>query len=797
MRRKTTHLTQEVITKISCKHCGDTCPSEPIWKDEIPFCCNGCKTVYELLHENGLADFYSIENTPGTNMRSGKGADLAYLDNPEIISSLLDFQEGNTSKVTLELPAIHCSSCIFLLENLGRLHPGVGACQVNFVSKKAAITFDHSTITLRELAELLQRIGYNPNITLNKGEAHTQQKSKLPLKIGVAGFCFGNIMLMSFPDYVQGGLEEGFARFFGYANFALAIPVLFYSGIDYLRSAWTAIRYRAINMDVPIALGMTALFLRSSFEVLFGHGLGYFDSLTGFVFFLLVGKWFQEQTQKKLAYDRDYKSYFPLAATRIVNGEQEAIPVNKVEPGDVLFVRNQEVIPADCIMRNGEGMIDYGFVTGESNLISKQSGDKLYAGGRQCGSGIEVEVIKSVDQSYLTQLWNQDAFEKEKGNLSGTAEKAASFFTWAVIGISLVTALVWFFIDRTQIAFVVTSVLIVACPCALALAMPFTYGNTMRIFGRRGLYLKNAQVVEEMAALDTLVFDKTGTLTHGQMVSMEYVGEPLSEDQKHMVYATAHQSLHPLSKAISERLEASDVKPKSFEEWSGSGIVSTFGECRIALGNAKHVGLNQPETDQSTRVYVQIDEVVKGYFEARKEYRAGLNELLKELAAFYQLHVVSGDNDAERETLTQWFGRETEMRFNQDPFAKLEFIRTLQNGGAHVAMIGDGLNDAGALKQSNVGIAVSDDLYSFSPSCAAILQGTELPRLTAFLGFSRYAVRVVKWSFGLSVLYNLVGLTFAVQGLLTPLVAAILMPLSSISVIIFTTLGTNLKGRRL
>jgi P-type Cu+ transporter len=731
------------------------------------------------------------------NMRRGK-SDLSFLDNKEIADTILDFQEGDRARVSLELPSIHCTSCVFLLENLSKLHGGIGSCQVNFVRKTAAITYTPSVISLKELAELLQVIGYDPHFALDKSESKAKKRSSLPLKIGVAGFCFGNIMLMSFPDYVQGGLENSFARFFGYANLALSIPVLFYSGFDYLRSAWIGVRFRTMNMDIPIAMGMLALFGRSVYEVLTLSGLGFFDSLTGFVFFLLVGKWFQEQTQRKLSYDRDYKSYFPLAATLVESGNQRSIPVNAIEPGNILFIRNQEVIPADCILRKGEALIDYGFVTGESKLVSKASGDKLFAGGRQSKGAIEVEVIKSVDQSYLTQLWNQEAFGKSRSALTTSTEKAAKFFTWTVLAISAATAILWAFIDPSQIAYVVTSVLIVACPCALALAMPFAYGNSMRIFGRHGMFLKNAQVVEHLAEVDTLVFDKTGTLTNSHSSRIEFNGSELDERQLGIIHGACAQSLHPLSKAIADYISMPVIKLDTFEEIPGQGIRTISNGDVLLIGSAEFVGARQSENDLlASEVYVSINRDQLGFFATRKEYRTGLQEMIYKLRDWYKVHLVSGDNDSERSKLAKWFGQEANIEFNQDPFSKLQFIQSLQVKGHKVGMIGDGLNDAGALKQSDVGIAISDDLYSFSPSCDAILEGSKLVHIQEYLLFSKRAVHVVKWSFGLSILYNFVGLFFAVQGLLTPLVAAILMPLSSISVIVFTTIMTNWHAKKL
>ncbi len=308
---------------VKCVHCGDDCGKYPVVWEGKNFCCHGCKTVYQMLNQNKLNQYYKMVDTPGVKVEHQDfGNKYAFLDNDEIKEKLLDFSEGEISKVTLYIPSIHCASCIWLLENLQTLDKGVKHSLVNFVKKEVSITFNHQEITLRHLVELLASIHYIPQINLNQleGKEKPTADRELLIKIGIAGFAFGNIMLLSMPEYLSFGreLDEEYRNFFGWVNIFLSLPVLFYSSNEYLLSAYKNLRHKIINIDLPISLGILALSLQSYYEILSGTGPGYLDSFTGFVFFLLIGKWYQNKTYQSLSFDRDYKSYFPVAAIRVV-----------------------------------------------------------------------------------------------------------------------------------------------------------------------------------------------------------------------------------------------------------------------------------------------------------------------------------------------------------------------------------------------------------------------------------------------------------------------------------------------
>lgn len=781
-----------------CYHCGSKCEEEIHFDDKV-FCCEGCKTVYDILSGNELDKYYNIEEkNPGIKANKSFRGKYNFLDLQEFRDKLITFEEGITIKIKLFLPQIHCSSCLWLLERLDKLKEGVIASHVFFAKKEAEITFDESKISLRELAELLASIGYPPSITLedyDKKKANKTNKSLL-FKIGLTGFCFGNAMLMSFPEYL--GINENdieFQTVFNYINLGLSIPVLIYGASDYIVSAYKSLRIKKINIDVPITMGIFALYLRSLYEVIFGTGAGYFDSFIGLIFFLLIGKWFQNQTYTAINFERDYKSYFPIAVSRIKEGIEEIVALRKITTGDKLLIRNNELIPADSILINGKGNVDYSFVTGESDPITKKSGDKLYAGGKQVGESIEIEVVKEIENSYLTQLWNNPIFNKqnEKESLS---DKISKNFTIAIIIVALLAGIIWFFIDKSQATFIMISILIVACPCAIALSVPFTYGNGIRILGRKEFYMRSIDVMEPMTEITDLVFDKTGTITYNNQSKISWEGVDLSLSDLAFIKQVTSNSSHPLSRQISLHISASETfQLEDFKEISGLGIEVNCQGNEWKIGNKSWFDI-QPK-DNKTRVYISKNNQVLGAFVFENIYREGIQSLFTTLGEHYRIHILSGDNDSEKERLESILPTESVLTFNQKPVDKLEYIDKLQNQGAKVMMLGDGLNDAGALQQSDVGVSVVDDVYSFTPSSDAIINGDKLKKLGDYLAYTKYNIFVVKFSYIFSLIYNTIGLGFAITGHLKPLVAAILMPLSSISVVLFVTLLTSLRGRKL
>ena len=790
-----------------CVHCGADCGKHPVIWNEMKFCCNGCKTVYQILNQNKLYKYYDIENSPGIKIDAvDTGNKYAYLDKDEVKEKVFEFVEGDIAKVRFFVPVMHCAACIWLLENLRTLNKGILNSSVHFVKKEVSITFNTSEISLRQLVELLVSIHYVPEISLEDktdAEKNSKAEKKLLYKMGVAGFVFMNVMTYSLPEYFSSEpLEKTMTDLFRILSYILIFPVVFYSASDYFISAFKNLIKKNINVDLPIALGITALFVYTSYEVLSGNGSGYPDSLSGLVFFLLLGKNIQSRTYTALSFDRDYKSYFPIAVTKINDGKEENILLSEITKGDEILIRSKELIPADSVLTEGDGLIDYSFVTGESTPVAKKVRDFIYAGGRQTGGIIKVKTEKEVEQSHLTKLWNQnETGEENTKSLKSITDKISEYFTLTVISIAIIGFVAWaIFGDLNTGFFVFTSVLIIACPCALALSLPFTFGNTMRIFGKAGIYIKNINVIENLTKIDTIVFDKTGTITKPDENNIEFHGEKLNKNELQAIYSLTKQSTHPLSYAISNYYndDFEYLPADHFIEMSGKGIFGKVGNLEIRIGS-EEFATNKKTSDKnkkSSLVFVTINEKFRGYYSISNKYRENFENVISQLKQNFDLYLLSGDNDYEKENLKKYFDTD-KIHFNQKPQDKKDFIEKLQSKGKNILMTGDGLNDAGALMQANVALSVADDIYHFSPAGDAVLEAKKFNKLAEFIKFTKTSLKIVKASFVISFIYNVIGITIALSGTLSPVIAAILMPISSISVVAFATFTTRILGRKL
>ena len=787
--------------KTQCYHCGEACPTEKILLEEKKFCCEGCKMVYQILNQSDLCEYYNLNDNPGFSQRIKVRKDkFAFLDDEKIQVQLLSFQDDKQMHVTFYLPQMHCSSCLYLLENLHRIESGIVSSKVNFTRKEVDIVLLTGQTSLRKVAETLTSIGYEPYISLNDlKEKRPAINKSMVYQLGIAGFCFGNIMLMSFPEYLGiDASETGLRSIFRWINFGLAVPVLLYSALPFYQSSWKSLKHKFLNIDAPIALAIIITFIRSAYEVLSGTGGGYFDSMTGIVFFMLAGRILQDKTYRQLSFERDYTSYFPVAISVLKEEKEIPTALPDIKPGNTLLIHNEELIPADGILTKGKAFIDYSFVTGESLPVLKEVGELVYAGGKQTEGNIEILVVKEVAQSYLTRLWNRDEFKKqEQAKSVSFVHLLSRYFTYIVLAIALATAIYWQLNNPARLWPAVTSIFIIACPCALLLSNTFTNGNVLRILGRNHFYLRSAQTIEDISKATHIVFDKTGTLTTTQQQNIIYKGTELTTYQQQQVAALAACSSHPLSKALARHLTAErGIEVTGFRETTGQGIEGFVNDDWIKLGSYQFVtgGANR---QTGTAIFISIENKLVGYFLFSNHYREAIPDLIKKLKGKYHLSVLSGDNEAEKENLQKLLGKKATLLFHQKPEDKLQYIQYLQKKGEKVMMIGDGLNDAGALKQSDIGIAVAEQTNNFTPSSDAIIEAKQLSRLTRFIQLCQANRNIVLASFVLSIVYNIIGLFFAVQGTLSPLIAAILMPSSSLSILLITFGSSSLLARRM
>ncbi len=781
-------------TILSCYHCGNPAPDQSIAIADKHFCCTGCKTVYEILNDYDLCTYYDLNEKPGlAQNKVSRKEKYAFLENADIEKKLIHFSNQQQSHVTFYLPQIHCSSCLWLLENIHKVNEGIITSRVNFPKKEVFIVFDHQVTSLRKVVETLDGIGYEPHLSLNEISSKAGSKTDRTrwYKIGVAGFCFSNIMMMSFADYfaVSNTVDPKVAFLLRTIIVLLSLPVLFYSATEFFVSAWNGLKNKYLNIDLPVTLALAITFLRSLFEIFSGTGSGYLDSMSGIVFFMLIGRWLQARTYQTISFDRDYKSFFPIALNVIKGGCITPTEISKVKENDLIQIYSNEIIPVDAILSKGNAKIDYSFVSGESLPVQVNIGEIVYAGGKQLEGLLELIVVKEVSQSYLTNLWNNPVFTKKEPIKKSTYDTIGKYFTYVVLALGFGAGFYWY--GRGEITLMwnaITTVLIVACPCALLLAENYTNGNILRIFGLNKFYLRSPEMIERLSKINHIVLDKTGTITQTNGANVRYTGKILSEQYRRIVASLLNQSSHPASKLAAGFLnEKGRSEVVHYKEVEGQGIEGWVEECHVKLGSPAFIGGAYQVEKPGTKVVVFIDGEIVGEFIISNKYRFGVTNLIQSLKKKYTLSLISGDNDTELQNIEDLLGKDSEVLFNRSPQEKLEYISQLQNKhDRQVMMIGDGLNDAGALKQSNLGIAVVDAGNNFTPSSDGIIEATKLAQLDAFIQYAITGKKIVLFTFAISAIYNVIGLYFAIQGILSPVVAAILMPCSSITIILLT-----------
>lgn len=793
-----------VPTSLRCAHCGDFCADTSIADGEHLFCCTGCRSVYEILQSRDMCDYYSVDTDAGVSQK-GSRRDLAafdQLDSPAVVAQFTDYSDGKITRARLTLPSMHCASCVWLLEQLHRFDAGVISSRVDLLRRTVEVEYNSSTTSLKSIAILLSSLGYEPLLsregTERQRDAEQRNTSRgIYLRLGVAGFAAGNVMMISIARYLANGqvMDLSLERLFAMLSIVLSVPVYFYSASPWLRSALASLRRRVVSLDVPVALGITTLFVRSIIDIVSGGGEGFLDSFAGLVFFLLIGKLFQQKAFEAVSFDRTVRSFFPLSVRREQRGTEDIVPIDSIRTGDLMIVRNGEVIPADAVLMSETGYVDYAFVTGESVPVECTSGSMIYAGGKVVGTAVRLTATRPVSQSYLASLWERTSSRTPRVAYGRLSDRFGAWFTVGTLTIAFIGAIIWL-PDVSLAMNVCTSVLIIACPCALTLAAPITLGTAMGVLGRFGIFVKNVGVLLELKRVSTIVFDKTGTLS-SSLPEAIYSGRSLNDREAEAIRAVASHSSHPYSQSI-----ALSAAPQEHvfgvREVGGKGISGRYLGMDIAIGSGEymHDVCGAEVVTQSSDTYVAIDGCVAGVYGLRSRIRDDVPSMITQLRALsMRTKLVTGDADRDAEMLRRLFNVD-DMTFRAKPAEKVLAVERFQEDGSAVLMVGDGLNDISAMAAADVAIAVTNETSTLAPASDVVMSADRLRDLPSLLRYTVDLSRVIAVSLWFTMAYNVLGLTLALTGLLTPVITAIMMPVSSLLVIGISVVGARVLARR-
>lgn len=807
----------------SCFHCGLPVPPQAPFNADIEgrqqtFCCLGCQSVCQAIYAAGLEGFY--QRTPEGTLLSPPPEppkDLDIYDIEEVQEEFVDIrprgtgEQGEIRSIHLLVEGIHCAACLWLIERSLQPMPGVIKANVNLSGKRLHLEWDNTQIELSEVLQKLATIGYaavpfDPESA--EGQIKKQNRSML-FRMAFSGFTMMNLLWISIALY--SGADKGeFREMFHWIGFALATPTLFYAGWPFLKGAYTGLRSFHLGMDLPIAIGATVTWSYSSYITFSQSTQGevYFDTVVNFIFVILVGRYLEAISKRHaVAATQRLMDLQPRVATVLLNGKEKVVPIRTVKEGDTVIVKPGSKIPVDGIISEGESRIDESMLSGESNPVTKRIGDSVSAGTMNTVNPILVTVSGTLKDTALGRIIRLvEEAQASKAPIQCTADRIVPWFVAATLFLAASAFSYWFFVAGSGVEMALMTaiaVLIITCPCAFGLATPMAIAVASGQGARHGILVKNGAVLETLSSISHFVFDKTGTLTEGKMrlVKSQVINAIDEREMLTQVAAIEQRSEHPIARAIvtaaeSQNISLSDQEIRDIQYHSGHGIVGIVNGQKIFIGQLKWLeaeGIDaEPDLRQQseeleeqaiTPIHIAIEGkhvAIMGISDAlRNDARKMIDGLKRDQIT---TTLLSGDRKKVANAVAAQLGGMAviaEVR----PEEKHQMIKQLQQQGEQVAMVGDGINDAPALIQANVGIAVGSGTDVSIESADIVLMDDELDKIRQAAALSRRTLRTIRQNIGISIIYNIIMVPLAVAGFITPLIAAISMPISSLLVI--------------
>lgn len=815
-----------------CRHCGLPVGTHPVGTDPY-FCCTGCEMVYETLHAAGYGEtFYQLREvsndvrraTPaGTRIDALK---LSELDSDAFIEEHTRLiADGPERAVDLFLDGVHCAACVWLVERMPFVLDGVSEARLDLPRARLSVRWDPGLIRLSEVARWLAKFGYTAHpVRQTQVNRRTDAERRLLMKVGVSWALAGNVMLIAFALYsglnvAEDGAMAGAAR---WASLVLSLPSVIYGGSEFFRRAWSSLRLalqsrnlRLLHMDTPISLGILVGFAHSAWATMSGEGEVWFDSITVLIAALLTARWLQLRS-RRLAGDAADRllSIIPSMARRVdAQGQVTIVRIDELQPGDLVEVPSGEAFPVDGVVATGTSSVDNAVLTGESRPERIKPGDEVRAGATNLSAPVQVLVQATAEATRVGKLlaWLNSQGER-KAPVVMLADRISGVFVLTVLALSLATFVLWSFIAPEEAVHHVVALLVISCPCALGMATPLAMAVASGKAARTGIFVKNEEALQQLTRVTAIVLDKTGTLTEGRMTLVEYEGD---EDAVDLAAALETRSNHPIGRALVQArgvcLVDDDGADLSSEAVAGKGIRGRIYGRDVIVGKPDWVAENTSLPDATLQTALErfstggltpVGVGVDGRFvsvlavgDRLRDTTADTIARLKETGK--ALYLLSGDHQEVAHAVAGQLDLPTANVFGDvSPEGKTAFVQDLQAQGHVVAMVGDGVNDAAALQAADVGIAVQGGSSASLVAADVFLTRPGLEPVAELLAGSSRVMRIIRRNLTVSLLYNLAGAGAAIAGLVTPLVAAVAMPISSLFVVASSILSRSFGSKR-